>query len=188
MSKLLFSIVGVIMAIAVNAQNTLPLVGEKVVFERIITRDGFSKDELYAATKKYFVDNFKNSNYVIKSEDKESGQIIGKGFMDMSFFKDGSILGKNYPYHFTIQTDVKEGRARIKIYDAYYELTHAQYGVLKSSTIEEENAVQSKGIEKSEKKKSKYISWVNHMNSCFEGLINSFEESLRSAPSKNDDW
>lgn len=166
----------------------MPIVNGKVVYERIITRDGYTKDDLFGATKKYFVDNFKNSNYVIKSEDKESGQIIGKGFMDMSYFKGGSILGTKYPYHFTIQTDVKDGRARIRIYDAYYELTHAQYGVLKSTTIEEENAKQSKAIEKSEKKKSKYISWANHMNLCFESLLNSFEESIRIAPSNNDDW
>ena|SRR5690554_3645395 len=180
--KNLFTIILTLFFQSIAFSQNLPQLEGKIIFEKIFEKEQISKDRLFLLSKQFFVDSFKNSNYVIKSEDKEAGQIIGKGFADMSYFRGNSIIGTLYPMHFTIQTDVKDGKARIRIYDAYYKTKYI------TSTLEEEERKQRKGIDKNENKKVKYEDWCKFMNSQFLAIIDLYEKKINDKINANDNW
>ena len=87
------------LAYGINAQDKLldilPLQGGKVDYTEVVHVDSVSKNELYARAKLWLVDTYKSSINVIQLEDKENGEIIGKGFseIDLHFglFDNGRI-------------------------------------------------------------------------------------------------
>ena len=56
-----------------------PIKDGKIVYEKIIDSINLNKDALFAASKKWIANNYKSAEAVIQSEDKATGQIIGKG-------------------------------------------------------------------------------------------------------------
>lgn len=182
--KNLFTIILTLFFQSIAFSQNLPQLEGKIIFKKIFEKEQISKDRLFLLSKQFFVDSFKNSNYVIKSEDKEAGQIIGKGFADMSYFRGNSIIGTVYPMYFTIQTDVKEGKARIRIYDAYYDNPKAH----RKATLEQENDKKRKGIDKSDKNREKYEDWCKFMNSQFNAIIELYEKKINDKSNADDNW
>ena len=83
----------------------------EIVFSEVVKCDSVKKDELFIRAKTFFANTFVSSKEVIQFEDKESGQIIGKG---LSSIESGLLLLK---MHFTIKVTCKENRYKYEIYN-----------------------------------------------------------------------
>ncbi len=106
--------------------NKLPYTEGKVVYEKVISINGVSKDVIYTTSKKWIVDSFLSSNTVkqisvIQTEDKDFGQIIGKGykpiFMEENPKPEQTMFGSLLNFYFFVQIDCKDEKFRIRFYD-----------------------------------------------------------------------
>jgi len=111
----------------------------KLSFNEVIQLETFKQNQLYLNSKQFFADAFKSANEVIQMDDKESGIIIGKGFVDIS----AKMLTATFPVKmwYTIKIQSKDGRYKYEIYDIYFENYPSYYvlpdGSSKSQTAEE---------------------------------------------------
>jgi hypothetical protein len=106
--------------------NKLPYTEGKVVYEKVISINGVTKDVIYTTSKKWIVDSFLSSNTVkqisvIQTEDKDFGQIIGKGykpiFMEENPKPEQTMFGSLLNFYFFVQIDCKDEKFRIRFYD-----------------------------------------------------------------------
>lgn len=173
----------------------LPIVDDKIVYEKIVEAPDLSKSELYAACKKFVANAFKSAKNVIETEDESTGLIICKGntIIDYPQSRNSLIVsGMNVGGRksFTMQFENKEGRCRVRIYDIFEDNSNLQYGT--NHTLEEiifdlaKRANSSTGKNK-EKRTRVFNESVENVNLSFLGLINSFEDSVYKYKS-NDDW
>jgi len=97
------------------SQQKLPVKDGNVMYEAIDTVMGASRDQLYHKAKLWLTNEFVSSKDVIQIDDKDSGQIIGKGNFDYEY----SVLGTSATWvcSFTIKIDCKDNKARIQIYN-----------------------------------------------------------------------
>lgn len=109
-----------------TTSNKLPYTDGKVVYEKVISINGVGKDIIYTTSKKWIVDSFLSSNTVkqisvIQTEDKEFGQIIGKGykpiFMEENPKPEQTMFGSLLNFYFFVQIDCKDEKFRIRFYD-----------------------------------------------------------------------
>src|ERR1035437_1354156 len=101
----------------------LPLKNGNIIYEKIVS-DSLSKKENYDNSKRAFVNIFKSAKDVIQMDDKENGEIIGKGITTYHwriFFKDKQLQNKldsfSQAIKFTIDVISKDNKYRVKISD-----------------------------------------------------------------------
>jgi len=84
-------------------------------FERIVELPGFSKDQIFDATRIWIAENFKSAKAVIEYENKEAGTIIGNGIIP--YPASGGPLKQvtfaNWKVPFTMKVDIKDQRFRL---------------------------------------------------------------------------
>lgn len=97
-------------------QDQLPTKDGKVIFEELDSVPGIAKADLYARSKVWVTHIFKNSKDVIQLDDKDAGQIIGKGNFDYQYVVIGPP-GATWTCDFTLQIDCRDNKARIRIYE-----------------------------------------------------------------------
>jgi hypothetical protein len=85
--------------------DILPLKNGVVVYSDVIQISETDKNELYSRAKKWFVISYKSGKDVIQLDDKESGNIIGKGNFGVNY---GGA--RNPIISHTISISVKDGR------------------------------------------------------------------------------
>lgn len=143
----------------------LPEKDGKVVYEQIDSFPGTSKEELYNRSKIWFVKTFKSAKDVLQLEDKDNGQLIGKG--NFQYINSVFTAQATWICAFTAQIDCKENKARIKIYD----ISASSTG---SATAEHFN-----------KYKSHSQKHIKAINQNIEGLMATYRESLTKTASDN---
>lgn len=97
-------------SIGMNAQ-ILPL-NEfgKVEYTEVVKIDSTTQNLLFSSAQKWFVETFKNAKDVIQVENRENGEIIGKGTFHIQTNRFGySAIGLGV-VRFQVQVDVKDGR------------------------------------------------------------------------------
>lgn len=87
----------------------------KVVYTEIVYVESKTKDELYLNGKEWLANTFKSSKEVIDMDDKEAGQIIGKGLFVVSLNGDWGYI------HFTVALYFKDGRYKYEIKNISHE-------------------------------------------------------------------
>ena len=112
-----------------------------VTYTNVIKVDSATKSELYIRARDWFNNTFRNSNAVLQIQDKDAGEISGKGVF--SSLLEHRTLGINnswnQDFRFKVSVWVKEGRYKYEITDidnfnSGDETTHVQsFGVLYSS-------------------------------------------------------
>ena len=124
MRKLLFIALIAVSAFTSNAQRAWKSWDHKqipfndkgeVCYTDIIDCEGKTKDVLYQSIRSWFVDNFVNSDAVLKMDDKESGRMMGKG--SCSATRVNGVNSHEVTFKFTLKVDVKDNKARYKVYD-----------------------------------------------------------------------
>ena len=98
-----------------ESQAFLPEKDGKVVFEEIDTIPGTTESELYYRSKTWTINEFKDAQKVIQLDDKDAGQLIGKG--DFTYVYKVLTARADWTCNFTFQIDCRDNKARIKIYD-----------------------------------------------------------------------
>ncbi len=94
----------------------LPLVDGKITYGGVVQIDGLSSEELYKRTKRWFIETYNSGKDVIQLDDKENGEIIGKGFFE-TYWQSTFYSGIGINIHETIKIQVKDGRYKYEITD-----------------------------------------------------------------------
>lgn len=92
-----------LMSVSVGAFSQEPL-----TFSEAIEVSGINKDELFIRGREWFNENFKSSKDVLQIADKESGELVGRGAMEVNYlYKYWIPVGfKKVPKERNILTDV----------------------------------------------------------------------------------
>ena len=93
----------------------MPFKDGTLIYQDVVSTPNIIKSDLYKNAKQWFVDTFNNSKFVIQSEDKEEGKIVGKGII---YATHKALIGASQlSTTITIQVECKDDRYRYKIYD-----------------------------------------------------------------------
>ena len=122
MKKIIFLISFSLFALNARSQDfdlrMIPFKNDVPYFERVVELDSsYTKEALYANAKKWFIQIFPDLREVIQLDDKDGGEIIGKGILPIHWHYIGAE--KNYQ-KFTIAISLKNGKYRFRIYDVTY--------------------------------------------------------------------
>lgn len=94
--------------------DVLPLKDGVVTYTNVVEVDGVDKEQLYLRAKKWFVIVYKSAKDVIQLDDKENGEIIGKGNFSIVYYSRAPSIDH------TITISVKDGRFKYLITDLVY--------------------------------------------------------------------
>ena len=98
----------------------------KVKFERVVNvKDSIGTDILFQRSKEWIVSSFRDVKEVIQTEDKELGQIIGKGRTKINTGK--GVFAPAIEAVFQMKIDHKENRVRLIITQIIYEVEAKTY-------------------------------------------------------------
>lgn len=84
--------------------DILPLENGVVTYTAVIHVESADKNTLYTRAKKWFVDTYKSAKDVIQLDDKENGEITGKGNFKISYYTRDPYISH------TVSIFVKDGR------------------------------------------------------------------------------
>lgn len=108
MKKLLFTVLLIVGFTSVQAQTPIS-------YSEVVQVEGVPKEDLYQRAREWFTDTFRSSNDVIQLDDKENGQIVGKGLF--KYVQRYGIFVWDCTIRFTVSVAVKDGRYRYEIND-----------------------------------------------------------------------
>lgn len=171
-----FALLFVSIAFGQNETPNLPIDSSsgKITYSEVVTlKDTVSKNELFSRAKICFVHLFKNSNNVIQNEDKEAGNIIGKGNIKVY----ARALGTNYDggyVNFTLSIAIKDGRYKYTITDFVHE------GATPAGNLE--NGKPKAWILK------QWNSIISQTDDGIKSLISSIKLEMNKPSPQNDKW
>jgi len=83
-------------------------------FDGVFEAPGFSKDQIFTATKIWIAEHFRSAKSVIEYENKEDGTLIGNGIIPYPCSSALECLGKpNWMIPFTMRVDMKDQRFKL---------------------------------------------------------------------------
>jgi hypothetical protein len=90
-----------------------------VTYTDVVKVDNVSKDELYMRARAWLADAFNSSKEVLQVQDKETGELIGKGTMETSIPWKNFLYKGNFPVisRFKFSIWVKENKYKYEITD-----------------------------------------------------------------------
>ncbi len=89
-----------------------PVAPEERIIQQVFEVDR-PKDELFDLAMEWVAKTFRSAQAVIQYQDREAGKIVGKGNMAVTY-----VLF-SYPTYFTLTIEIKDGRVRATVEDAY---------------------------------------------------------------------
>lgn len=100
----------------------------KITYTGVVYPDSIAKDELYRRAKQWFVNTYTSANAVLQMEDKDAGQIIGKGYFT-SLWKLTFYANQAVDVYHTINIQMKDDKYRYEITDfrVKYDTEASQY-------------------------------------------------------------
>jgi hypothetical protein len=189
MKKVAFILLTFLVPFSVSAQSynyseDLPIKDGKIIFEKVVDGISVNKSMLYATAKKWMADKLKNFGPVIQSEDITTGQIIGKGYVDIN--RDSKVLfvvGASPIYKFSVQVDLRDGKYRARIYDI---ILNVQTAGVDETNLELNTAIAKSEPVTGKNKIERAKVTAKEINTIFTSLLDSFNESIKEA--KKDDF
>jgi hypothetical protein len=88
---------------------------KSVFYEKIDSSFKKEKIDVYKSAKIWFAEEFRNSNYVLKMDDKDLGELIGKGTAKISVPYGTS--DRIYWLQFTVKVSCRKDKVRVQVYD-----------------------------------------------------------------------
>ncbi len=156
-----------------------------VTYQRIVEVPEINKDELFNRAQNYFIYNYGSGKSVIQTQDKEKGQIIGKGIYDrLHTFSNGTGWVYLGTWHI-IRVDVKDGRARIIITLTEYQEDFK--GILTNSNVSKEFPINDEGGRKNIMGKAFYKSHNKAIESL-DLIEKAIKEGTTSKQIEDDKW
>jgi hypothetical protein len=96
----------------------LPVKDGKVFYEQVDSLPGILQAEVYKRAKLWMVNAFKDAKEVIQLDDKETGDIVGKGLFRFSY---RYMVTVESVCRFTIKISSRENKYRAQVYDIIIE-------------------------------------------------------------------
>ncbi|WP_316799631.1 DUF4468 domain-containing protein [Pedobacter frigidisoli] len=160
-------------------QQDLPIKNGKLLYEKIVEGMDVKKPLLYASAKKWMADKLKNTGPVLQSEDINTGQLIGKAFLDVQNRSSLVSSLEGYPiYKFSVQFDVRDGKYRMRIYDI---LLNIQPRVGEEVTANLDSLILKSPPITGKARIDRAKATSLELNTIFRGLLNSFNEIIKEA-------
>lgn len=103
--------------------DILPIKYGKVTYTGIVSVDSTNKSKLYYKVKKWFVEQYRSAKDVIQLDDKDNGEVIGKGFFETDWQYTAIDQRKVNVWH-TVKIYLKDNKFKYEITDftlKYYE-------------------------------------------------------------------
>lgn len=177
--KTITTIIAVLIVSIVQSQTTtatvFPLENGKVLYTGVVKVDStITKDELYKRAKKWFIDNYKSANDVIQMDDKDAGEIIGKGYFEERF-QPAIGAGIDMKIYHIITISIKDGKYKYKITNFTSKGTAS--GITSEAPLEDHINFD---------KKNKYTDYYLKIDSKVKGIIASIEKAMKQGG--GDDW
>lgn len=156
-----------------------------VTYQRIVEVPEMKKDDIYNRVLMYFVYNYGSGKSVIQTQDKENGQIIGKGlYENLQTFSNGFGWVNLSTWHIA-RVDVKDGKARIIL--TLTEYSENFKGSISSHNVKEDFPINKDGTGKGNRGKAFYTS---HMRAI--ATLNAIEKAIKegntSKSIENKEW
>jgi hypothetical protein len=183
MKKIFILILALFITQEIFAQDKLlgilPLKEGKVTYSDVIQFQGVSKDEMYKRVKLWLNENYNSNKDVIQLDDKDRGEIIGKGCFRAKWnFRFYTVLSMNVWK--TIKIQIKNDSLKYEISDFrlnnYFFPTQNESLSATSMPLEAWN----KGHDANNKR------FYPRINNQMIALINSLETTVKSKT--NDNW
>lgn len=116
--------------------GVLPLVDGKVVYREKVSTLDLPKEEVFRRARRWWVNNYRSAKDVFQLVDKETGEIIGKGYGTIFVGQPGRpmLLGGYMDVYHVISVDVAEDDYIVTVYGLKVE--HI-VGATKSSIAQE---------------------------------------------------
>lgn len=99
-----------LVGVLAGCAGVMPIPPEEMNAQRVIEVPDATKSQLFDRSRMWFASAFKHANNVIQYENKENGSIMGKGTIQCNGLQYKNSL------QISVNTDVKEGKARITIH------------------------------------------------------------------------
>lgn len=185
MKTFILTFVSIILVAAAYSQDRLldilPLVEGHVTYTGVVQVDSVPRDELYGRAKRWFIDTYNSGKDVIQLDDKENGEIIGKGFFEETWMVT-FYGGQKVNIWQTVKIQVKDGRYRYEISDfrMKYFVSASQY----SNATNVDMALEdwNKGRDANNKK------FYPKIDSHVKSLIESIERTMQTKAKVKSDW
>jgi hypothetical protein len=98
----------------VEAKRPAPITEEERTVVQVYEAPGFTKDQLFVASRMWIAQNFRSAKAVIEYENKDDGTIIGNG--NIAYPCGGAfacMLKADWRVPFTMKVETKDGRIRV---------------------------------------------------------------------------
>lgn len=158
--------------------DILPIKDGKVNYTSVVSVDSASKDQLYTRAKRWFAEAFKSAQDVIQLDDKESGEIIGKGAYQTSYQATFAMSLTTW-VNFKVNISVKDEKYK-------YEITSFTVKYIKPSgssiASADDTPIESWNNNREENKKK----FLVKVNDFVTSLVKSIEDQMKS--NKSSDW
>lgn len=128
---------------------------KKFIYEKISSYEDVSQQNLYKYSKRWVANLFQNSNFILRTDDLTSGEIIGVASTEI-IENPNALYGPRMTIEFTFMINLKDNKSRIRFYDLT-EVTPMGFKEL----------VTSIDLEKQKSKEKTRVKWEK-----FSGLIN----------------
>jgi len=158
----------------VGHSQELPKDNGLVVYEKILEIDSLSKDDIYTYSKRWLSIRFKNAAQAIQSDDKEAGEIVSMGSMEVKNPEIRNISMWKILLDFKILINAKDGRARIRFHEVN-RLSEGEYDYYRTPIESIETYY------KQVKSKRKAESWeklASSINNDFNMLMEDYSTSI----------
>lgn len=177
MKNTLLYLLGTLMSFGLTAQDLPKNDSGEVEYTEVIVVDSASADQLYTAAKLWFAESFKDANEVLQVQDKEAGELLGKGLFYIPTNRFGyTAIGLGF-VRFQISISVKDGRYKYSFSNFIHEGGKQQ--IYDCGPLDNEKpTVCSKKI---------FIEVKEKTNDQINNLIESLKSSMTKA-GKAEDW
>jgi hypothetical protein len=90
-----------------------PVPESERTFEGVFAAPGFTKDQIFTATRIWIAENFRSAKAVIEYENKEDGTLIGNGVISYPCDGIDCIAKGDWKVPFTMRVDTKDQKFRL---------------------------------------------------------------------------
>src|SRR5690606_19003011 len=90
-----------------------PLSEADRTFSSVVEAPGYTKDQIYQATKVWIAENFRSAKSVIELDSEKDGVIIGNGVIKYPCSGISCIAKNDWKVPFTMRVDMKDQKFRI---------------------------------------------------------------------------
>jgi hypothetical protein len=156
-----------------------------VTYQRIVEVPEMKRDDIYNRVLNYFIYNYGSGKSVIQTQDKENGQIIGKGlYENLRTFSNGMGFVNLSTWHI-VRVDVKDGKARIIL--TLSEYSENFQGSISLRNIREEYPVNKDGTRKNIMGQAFYESHIRAIASI-DAIEKAIKEGSTSKKIEDKEW